>query len=495
MTRYDSERGETGNGQSARPNVVYVTVDSIRADHVGFLGYDRPTTPVLDELAAEGTVFERAYAAGIPTYYSFKSLLGGVPSLGLTADVGMPASATTLAEAFSAAGYRTAGFNAGNPWLTRDYGYGRGFDEFRDYLTDDTAAGKRGSRFWAMAKRFREVTSRSPVVEDKLGLAARMTFAATDRTPLEDAETVTDAAVDWMAAGQDDDSPFFLWVHYMDPHYPWVPREVDIEPFREGGVSRWQVGRLWHTVSVLNHAANGTDVSASDLELVRDLYDAEVRRTDAAIGRLLNAVTAAGIDDNTIVAVAGDHGTELHDHGGFSHGPYALHEEVIRVPLLFAGPGVPQGRQERAVSLLDVPVTLLSAAGLETPEPMRAFGSTSLFDGPSSPAVTEVVFGFEPVTESNAGNGRLASVVEWPWKLVVDDEHGTQSLYQLDDDPEERTDRSENEPPIVESLGDVLATHRRRVSAVEPSDAATEREDSGVDPSDVERRLESLGYL
>ena len=152
------------------PNVLYVTIDSIRADHVGHLGYDRPTTPRIDAIAERGTACTRAIASGIPTYYSFKTLLGGDPALGHSREIGLPDGTTTLAELFRDRGYRTAGFNAANPWLTRAYGYDRGFETFRDFLTDRTETGDESALARALTKGARRL---QPYVESSDLLSVR----------------------------------------------------------------------------------------------------------------------------------------------------------------------------------------------------------------------------------------------------------------------------------------------------------------------------------
>jgi len=442
----------------SRPNVLYVTVDSIRADHVGHLGYDRPTTPTLDRLADRGTACSRAFANGIPTYYSFKSLLGGCASLGYFRGIGLPDRGRAIAEVFRDAGYETAGFNAGNPWLTREYGYDRGFETFRDFLTDggDPEVGR---LFTKVARRAQPLLEGSEFLEDKAGFATRVAFALLDNQPLEDAETVTDAALQWLAS-RDDERPFFLWIHYMDPHYPWVPRDDALDRFSDGGVSKFDVARLWHEVSSLNDTDEGGSVTPEELARIVDLYDAEIRRTDDAIGRVLAALRSRDALDDTLVTVVGDHGTELQDHGGFSHGPRKLYDEVLRVPLVFAGPSVPDRPVSAETSLTDVPVTLLGAAGLDVPED---YVGRSAFEESREAAVAEVVYDYRPASDDNRRNGLLRACVDWPWKLVVNDELGTRELYHLDRDPDETTDRSGDEPDTVERLLERLRRSRTRV--------------------------------
>ena len=474
----------------SRPNVLYVTIDSIRADHIGHHGYDRPTTPIIDRLADRGTACTRAFANGIPTYYSFKSLLGGVPSLGYERGIGLPDAATPVAERFRRAGYRTAGISAGNPWLTPGYGYDRGFDTFRDFLTGDDADGSDFDDWFRTAQhRVQDIAGSNEFVKDKAGLAARTFCTFTGRTPLEPAEPTTDAVLEWLDRSPDD-QPFFLWVHYMDPHYPWTPRDEDLAPFSGDSFSKIEISKLWHRVSYLNKTERSEGVSRRDVGRINDLYDAEIRRTDAAIGRVLDALRSAGRFDDTLVAVAGDHGTELNDHGGFSHGPRTLYSEITHVPLVFAGPGVPSRTHDGAVSLLDVVPSLLSLAGVDSDARQGggavaganassgadadSFAGTSLFDadggdGSADPvserncAFTEVVFDFEPASGDNADNGLLVSCVDWPWKLIRNHETGETELYHLERDPDERTDRADERSDVVDRLSTALDRYRDSV--------------------------------
>jgi arylsulfatase A-like enzyme len=442
-------------------NVVYVTIDSIRADHVGYLGYDEPTTPNIDELAAEGTTYDRAIANGIPTYYSFKSLLGGVRSLSHGRDIGLPEDAMSVAEAFDQAGYATAGFNAGNPWLTRNYGYQRGFDTFRDFMTDESDERVvSGDTFEQLKQYCKKAVDGSDWLTDKLGFAGRLFCAANGRIPLATAETVTESATDWLSRVCTD-RPFFLWIHYMDPHYPWVPPSEYLAPFGEDDLSTYDVGRLWHLVAHL-HDEDTTEVSDRDIEKIRTLYDAEIRRTDAAVRRVVDELKRQGVYDETVVTVVGDHGTELYDHGGFSHGPRTLFDEVVDVPLVFSGPGIPATRHETA-QLVDVPSTLVSTAGLSQ-ESVAGFEGNDLFERRPDGVTTEVVYDYDPALGKNRDNDLLQARTRWPWKLVRNQETDEVRLYQLESDPGEHDDVSEANPETVRELCDELDESRREVA-------------------------------
>ncbi|WP_128476570.1 sulfatase [Halorussus pelagicus] len=442
-------------------NIVYVTVDSIRADHIGYAGYDEPTTPNIDELAAEGTTYSRTIANGIPTYYSFKSLLGGVRSLSHGRDIGLPRDATSLAETFDRAGYETAGFNAGNPWLTRNYGYHRGFDTFRDFMTDESdEPGVSGDTFEQLKQFCKNAVDGSDWLTDKLGFAGRLFCAINGHIPLETAETVTERATDWLAR-TDTDQPFFLWIHYMDPHYPWVPPSEYLTPFGDDDISTYDIGRLWHLVAHL-HEDDATDVADRDLEKIRTLYDAEIRRTDTAIGRVVNELKRQGVYDETVISIVGDHGTELYDHGGFSHGPRTLFDEIVDVPLVFKGPEIPATEYD-AAQLVDVPPTLASKAGLSQ-EAVAAFEGDDLFERRPNGVTTEVVYDYDPALEKNRDNGLLQARTRWPWKLVRNLETDETQLYHLESDPREHDEVSEAHPETVRELDAELDESRRAVA-------------------------------
>ena len=445
-----------GTGQ-LNPNVLYVTVDSIRADRVGAFGGPTGLTPVLDELANEGLAVDRAVANGIPTYYSFKSLLGGVHSLSHGRNIGLPETATSLAEVFANAGYVTAGFNARNPWLTPAYDYDRGFGIYRDFMGSDEEGMTLGQVTRTAKQLAKRTVGFSEFFTDVLGRFARVVNAVAGMQPLEPAESVTDSAIEWLRSVESD-KPVFLWVHYMDPHYPWVPPAEYLEDGVSEDISRVGVGSIWHTVATQYHDEMA-DVDTETLTRIERLYEAEVRRTDAAIGRLLDAVRNDGVSGETIVAVAGDHGTELADHGGFSHGPRTLYDEILRVPLLFHGPSVNKARHDLG-ALVDVPPTI---AGLvDSISVPNSYEGIDLCEQDRAEVTTEVVYDFDPSQNRNASNGLLQARTDPPWKLIRNQHTGTSELYHLGDDPKEQSPATE-EPEIRKRLAAALDDHRTSI--------------------------------
>jgi choline-sulfatase len=393
------------------PSVLLVTIDTLRADHIGCYGHGAASTPTLDGLAARGTRFATAVAHAPLTAPSHASILTGLSPLGHgVRDNGayvLPPSVRSVAEDFRQAGYRTAGFVSGFP-LKRRFGFDRGFETFDDQLPR--------------------------------GKDARRT-AYVERT----ADRTTDAALRWLEAARPAGSPgrpFFLWVHYYDPHAPYeAPAE----------------------------AAAG---AASP-------YDGEVAFVDAQLGRLLRRVEQLGDGGPTLVLVTADHGESLGEHGEDTHGIF-LYDSTISVPFLLAGPGVPAGRVASVVARgIDVAPTLLDYAGLAS----KGMEGRSL-----RPAVSGGALGDEPAYAESLhpqlqyGWAPLHSWRTGRFKLI---EAPRVELYDLGADPSEARDLAAKEPARRDAMRRGL---QKAMAATTPSAG------QAVDPETAER-LAALGYV
>ncbi len=337
-----------------RPSVLLVTVDTLRADHLGCYGYERPTSPRLDALAAAGARMERALAPIPRTTQSLASLLTGrttirhrVRSLHHRLDPAVP----SMVERYAEAGYDTAAYVV-LPYFRQDHGLAKGFDTF-DHFAETGGADLR-------------------------------------------AEVPTDAALEWLRARGD--RPFFLWVHYRDPHYPYFPpAEVRdrFDPTYEGPYE--ESFRFW---AIDAHGRPiGGDLKAADKETTgryrfghrrlpeRDvrraiaLYDAEIVWTDRHVGRLLDGLSALGRDDDTIVTMTADHGESFGEHGyWFDHGEN-LFDPSLRVPLLMRAPDLPPTVVEEQVGLIDVAPTLLDLCRLPALERIQGRSLRAALEG------------------------------------------------------------------------------------------------------------------
>jgi choline-sulfatase len=395
-----------------RPNVLLVTIDTLRADHVGCYGDAQALTPTLDALAARGVRFGTAVAHVPLTGPSHASILTGLGPLGHgfreNAGFVLPAQVRSGADDFRQAGYRTAAFVSAFP-LDRRFGFDRGFETYDDHLPKGNDP------------------RRTPYVER---------FA----------DATTEAALRWLEAPAAGPSgrPFFLWVHYYDPHAPYEPPGEFATRFRTAP------------------------------------YDGEVAFADQQLGRLLHALEAQGVLARTLVLAMSDHGEGLGEHGEGTHGLF-VYDSTLRVPFIVAGPGVAAGRVSPTVARgIDVLPTLLDYAGVPVRPEIEGRSLRPAIDGRAmddAPAYAETLypqreFGWAPLFAWRTARHKM---IEAP----------RPELYDLEKDPGE----TENLAPRDDAR---LADMRQKLDVVlaRTAPAAT----AEVDPEAAER-LRALGYV
>jgi len=330
-----------------RPNVLLISIDSLRADHLGSYGYRRPVSPVLDRLARRGAVFPETTA---PTSWTLPSHISMLTSLNVSVHAvgygrSLDPARETLAEILLDRGYRTAAFVTG-PWMTAAFGIHQGFEEF----SNTSILPRRDESTRPDAQE--HVRSHSEVTSPE----------------------ISDRAIRWIDRHAQD--RFFLFLHYWDVHYDFVPPEPYdrlFDPDYEGSVDG---------VDFVTNDAIHPRMDPRDLEHVLALYDGEIRYTDHHIGRVLDHLESLGLLDDTVVIVTSDHGEEFFEHGDKGHNK-TLHEEVIRVPLLLAWPRrVPGGRVVGVhARLVDLVPTVLDLAGLPPGEEAMGRSLVPALDG------------------------------------------------------------------------------------------------------------------
>jgi arylsulfatase A-like enzyme len=461
-------------------SIVLVTVDCLRADHVGFMGYDRPTTPFLDSLAKESFVFPAAIVAGAPTYYSFPAILASRYPLALGRDVlGLASEEPTLASVLKEAGYATAAFGAANPYISSRFGYEHGFDTFRDFLenepeppSNDNASDLSGTgwpgRLNRNLQKLNSALGPLSFIYDELYFqyCQRVTPAGTSLDALRrfpSADVIVNEACKWLESVGN--APFFVWLHLMDPHSPYYPKEDGLTLMGHGPVTPF---RARYLNSYWNRSDLGPHRLVRHREEVVALYDAGVRWVDAQMSRLIEALCGSGQWDNSIIAFTADHGEEFLDHGGRYHPPSRLMEELIRVPLLLRVPG--SAKQEVAkspFSMLHLAPTLLDAAELPVP---TAFEGRSYWpqvrQGTSynAVAISECVAGCtNPFHPENRLGPRVLSVREERYKLVLHFDPPAEQLFDLLADPGEQAPLAPDaQKPLRRRLLEIARTHLQR---------------------------------
>ena len=431
-------------------SLVLVTVDCLRADHAGFLGYSRPTTPFLDELAGESFVFSRAIVAGAPTYYSFPAIMASRFPLGLGRDVsGIAPGEPTIASAMRSRGFATAGFVAGNPYLSAKFGYQQGFDYFNGFLSSDThSAFQAKPKNWSsrLNDRVHRCSQRHSLTDrfyEELYFrycqwrSKAVPVSMDSLRPYPSAKVLVDQVGSWLSTKAD--QPFFLWVHLMDPHHPYYPPEEALAFFDDRIIAR----RACFLNSYWNRSLPGRRLRRYRDQII-SLYDAGIRWADMQLARLVESLRQFGKWDETVFVLTADHGEEFLEQHRKYHSPVALAEGLIRVPLLVRVPGLAGTRlPDIPFTLLDLAPTLLDVLEMESPSSFMGESAwPHMLNGqlPSKPAITECIDGcLNPDSAADSARPRILAVTDGQYKLVLCFAEKWEKLYDLHCDPGENT--------------------------------------------------------
>lgn len=418
-------------------NVILVLVDTLRADHLSTYGYSRPTSPNVDAFAKESIKLENARSQASCTFPSANSVLTSrYPSAFLgqppQSQLGIPKDIPSIAEILKQRGFRTAAVSASpvvrntpgrfNPGA----GFGRGFDSFHEDCV------------WKPA-----------------GCVNRAAFPLLHAT---------------------DDRPFFLYLHYLDPHGPYRP------PKSQRG--RWAVGRPDKEFiragdpnpigDMLYKGAPDPGVKPADIEYLIGLYDEEIASFDSQFARLLQELQRTGRMDDTLLIFTADHGEEFLEHGHIKH-CRTLYDSSIRIPMFIHFPGVEPKVLKQPVQNLDLVPTILDYLGIDA--------KGLKLEGESLRPLIEGTGDLDP--HQYGMQGTLRSASDDRHKLIHDLGKGTFELYDLQADSREKTDRLRQERRAFHGLRELLTAWLGR----------TEGKGKAEESLEAERKLRSLGYI
>jgi len=384
-------------------NLLWITVDTLRSDRLGCYGHTRDTSPAIDALAKRGVRFERAYATAPWTTPSITSMLTGrMPSSHGLYRTGrsLPPGIDSLPRQLASEGYRTWGI-VSNLLI----GKSNGFDEHFERFDESFARGERS-------------VSTTGVIE----IAER-----------------------WLGELEELEDPFILYVHLFDPH-------VEYMRHKEVGYAADRGGVLTGEESFRILRKNVERIGEAERSFLRDLYDEEVRFTDNGIAVLLARLDELELTDSTLIVLTSDHGEEIFERGWIGH-TRTLFEELMRVPLIFAGPGVAGGRTvAEPVSLVELPGALrqLLLPTASTP-PARLAARVLDLDSPADPP--PVVFEVDFIDLRNPDReAHLSSIVRGQMKLIRNEKTGELALFNLEKDPAERRNLAERRAEKVAEL-------------------------------------------
>lgn len=427
-----------GCGQLQPPrftNLVVIVIDTLRSDHLSNYGYERETSPVMHRLASEGVQLQ-GYAASSWTMPSVASLFTGlVPQRhqAISLNDRLPEEAPYLPALLSARGYTTLAFIGNGSNLGGRRGFRRGFTAAKQWF------GKQ---------------------KIHAGEVNRRTFELLGQAH----------------------SPYFLWVHYVDPHDPYEPPAAwPSGPTEQAPGTSLQVPGTY-PIQPQVFAAAGTMPSVAEFQAMKNQYDGEILEVDRAIGALLDRLKDENLLASTLVVVTSDHGEEFGEHGQLMHGQ-SLHEELLRVPLIFwAAEGLPRLRSDGAFWQVDFLPTVLDALGVS--KPLGLDGESRWAEiGAGKPPV-QIAMSFHLDRHEGASLARL----EWPIKLIERWGAPDEQLYDLGRDPNEATALPLEAGRIAEMRERLFAWH------VQESRDALPRSARNVD-AQLKQELAALGYL
>jgi arylsulfatase A-like enzyme len=414
-------------------NVILITIDSLRADHLGCLGFPGKTTPNLDEIARKGILFSQAISNAPYTPVSFRSILSSTSYSMYDDDKYLSKYRTTIQEVLKKKGYHTAAFHC-SPYISSYFNFNKGFDTFEDGVkierdilnnrVDETALKQK------LFKKFK-------LIKLKMEIFLRVLMNRLFRR----ADEINEMAISWL-----DNNPgnFFLWVHHMDVHYPYIP--YDVNKFSLNYI------KVIKANFKFNHGIikNPEDVSRDDLEFLISLYDKRIESVDKATGDFINKLKERDILKDTMVIITSDHGEEFLEHGciGHFHGGH-LYDELLRVPLIIYAEEIGENIVVRdQVELMSIPPTIIDALGFKKPGDFMGRSLLPVIRGDKGEDYVISEFSRNKISYREPG-----------WKFIYNKETEKYELYDLFNDPLEKQDISQKEPGKVEEIRKRISSH------------------------------------
>lgn len=439
-------------------HVILLTVDTLRADALSSDSAELSPTPRLDGLMRQSVVFRNARSPAPWTRPAVASILTGLsPAVHGTVHrtSRLPDEVKTLAEFFEESGYLTAALGR-NGAIGEGLNFDQGITDYRFYLGNEAAP--------------------SP----SLGSQLLRSLGWLNLTP--STADLARMASEWIEANYD--KPFFLWVHFLDPHAPYAPPD----PYLPGEDPPGRMRRRFSGVDAIREGQ--LSLSVEEQEWVRSLYRGEVTYVDTGVGLILDTLRQVGIYEDAVIVVTSDHGEEFYEHGLAGHG-HTLFDELLRVPLIIRWPGQHEGMWvDDDVSTESVTPTILEMAGIDSGSyPFQAASLEWVWglagrQNPRTPIVSSGLLFY----------GDRSGVIFDGFKYLEPVEDGPAELYDLYQDPDERESLAAGESEKVEEMNALLERHAKQSAALRDVLGLAGEESVEMSP-ELEKELRALGYI
>jgi arylsulfatase A-like enzyme len=459
-----------------RPNIILISLDTVRADHLSVYGYHRNTTPNLKNFARESVVFTHAVSASDMTLPSHASMFTGLyPSqhgahFSAENRLGVPLDShfLTLAEMLHSRGFWTAGVIANGGYLSGAFGLNQGFAYWDQSLPSMILA---PAPAHLLRARIRNVAARF-LPTSELDRVSRS------------AEQINEAVFRALDARPRDGRAAFLFINYMDAHVPYIP-PAPYDTMFEGKDGRFTESRYMSTY--LDVMAHNRKIRGEARDHLVSQYDGGIAYLDAQLASLFSGLKARELYDNSLIIVTSDHGESFGERNSMDHGGLSAYQEQVHVPLLIKYPNTLQSVViEQPASTIDLLPTALDAAGIPAPQGLPG-QSLSPIAGKSRDVISESFPGGRAYyTNASRFNRTYRSLVSAPFKFIAATP-GTPELYDLERDPGESTNLYDPGDTKSQELAARLNAWSRSV--------VRQRKKGVKIDSDAVERLKSLGYV
>lgn len=465
----------TGNTSASQPNVILIVLDTVRADHTSLYGYHRDTTPNLRKFSQQATTYTLATATGDMTLPSHASLFTGLYPIkhGAHASAienwGSPLSVhfETLAERLAQKGFSTAAIVANTAYVTSKFGFDQGFEYFNQ--TYPKAA------FQESGQSLR--TALGAVVKEMFGVSTELYSSA------EQVNTLTYSLLDELERKK---RPFFLFLNYMDAHYPYVARP----PFDRHYPARDNLPSMREYVGIYRRVlTEEKGLSEEERENLIPRYDAGIAYLDFHLGKLLDHLRTRGVFDNSLIIVLADHGEAFGEKGLFGHGGVSVYQDQVAIPFIIKYPNSRVGDVVREpVSQVDVLPTVLDVLHEEMPRGLDGMSLLRL-NGLSQRSVFSESYPGHLAFQLNAERCRWIqrAILTGDKKLILS-ENGRKELFDVRVDPAEQTNLYGHTTPLAKELEKKIIAWQKEQMPAAPKPSRT------LDTGSLER-LRSLGYI
>ena len=444
-----------------KPNVILITIDSLRADHLGFKGYRKDISPNIDKLAQESVNFTNAFANGPFTPNSFPSILTSTYAFDYQGIRKIERPRVLISEVFQKQGYITAAFHS-NPYLSDFFGYNRGWDFFEDISLPYEIPKKKKEQeesnltYKVFKNLFKKITLNNfpEIYFRTVYLKYKLKGQKTE--PKVRAEFKNQIIKDFIHSIKKEKSPFFAWIHYMDVHAPYISQETRLQktPFSFLEIAWDSYCRIASEIYFKERSLSKPLMNFGKKYLKKAivLYDDEIKYTDEKIGEFLDFLKKENIYQDSLICLTADHGDELLEHSGGSH-YQKLYNELLHIPLLIK---LSQGKDKmpdkinKKVSLIDLAPTICDLVGIEK---APSFKGKNLFKDSNSlifhQTSSDIKGGRYNVLGVEKLNHCKMACQSENWKYIIDFGNKIEELYNLSNDPREQNNLFPSEPKIL----------------------------------------------